>query len=266
MTAWCATTATRLRGPNTLLGVLLAVRLIGCSSGEPAGSRVPGDTGTVSDLGPEIDASPGIDSSAAADSSLTPDGDADDTDTASVDGTPAETGDAGTGSDGGCPSGQKFCAGSCVTVGPENGCGASSCEPCMLPLAIAECQAGACNIAMCTDSHFNDYNNIDADGCEATCFPGDDSALCKISGGTGTASCTVKYLCACEGAECRWGERCKSTGSTFVCSCNGGAACSAGQKCCPTGGCVDQTSDAMNCGGCGLKCGTGKSCIAGVCV
>lgn len=242
------------------------------------------------------DASPGIDSSSAEDSSLAPDGDAKDApsdgdaeDASTTDTSPADTGNGDTGtdaagsdaggsdagggdsgggdaaSDGGCPSGQKLCAGSCVTIGPENGCEASSCEPCMFQLASALCKAGACGIAQCDVPNFNDWNNILADGCEGTCYPGDDSH-CKIWGGTGTASCTVNYLCACEGTECLWGERCKTTGSTFVCSCNGGAACSAGQHCCPSGGCVDQTSDAMNCGGCGMKCGTGKSCVAGVCL
>lgn len=49
-------------------------------------------------------------------------------------------------------------------------------------------------------------------------------------------------------------------------SCESDAACEGGQTCCG-GECVDLSSDAMNCGACGIACGEGEKCsAAGYCI
>jgi hypothetical protein len=46
---------------------------------------------------------------------------------------------------------------------------------------------------------------------------------------------------------------------------NGGAGCADGQANCGAG-CIDITSDARNCGGCGVACAASENCYGGVCL
>lgn len=41
--------------------------------------------------------------------------------------------------------------------------------------------------------------------------------------------------------------------------------CASSHVCCAADGCVDQENDPFNCGGCGIECGEGESCLDGAC-
>lgn len=88
--------------------------------------------------------------------------------------------------------------------------------------------------------------------------------VCTNSGGA--MGCTNlagdRNNCGEIGNVCGEGETC--TGG--VCGCGStGASCGAGESCCE-GACIDTTSDAMNCGGCGMACGAqGPNCVDSTC-
>ncbi|HEX2730894.1 MAG TPA: hypothetical protein VHM70_04790 [Polyangiaceae bacterium] len=67
----------------------------------------------------------------------------------------------------GCDSDQKACDGHCVSrTDPEYGCGATSCQPCVLPNATSICDAEEhCAIAVCVESH-EDCDKVSSNGCE----------------------------------------------------------------------------------------------------
>ena len=72
--------------------------------------------------------------------------------------------------------------------------------------------------------------------------------------------------------ECDANASCTSDGSGYSCTCGGtytgnglSCSCQGGLTDC-NGACVDFSSDVNNCGGCGISCGPGGSCDAGVCI
>ncbi|MCE7892211.1 MAG: hypothetical protein DYH12_21335, partial [Sorangiineae bacterium PRO1] len=161
-------------------------------------------------------------------------------------------------------------------------CSGSSCAP--------TCNAGwgNCNESskLVPDDGCESNLNTDSSDCGAcgnvcssqgglvskfSCFSGacgcSTTAQCEASNGLSGVSCnTTSHLCVCAGTTCKLGEACIKSGPDAVCSCNGGAACSTGSLCCPGAGCVNPLTNLDNCGGCGRKCGAGKSCSNGQCV
>jgi len=106
-----------------------------------------------------------------------------------------------------------------------------------------------------------------ADGCTA------GQCSCR-----GALECRADQKC-CEGIGCRnvktdpsncgeCGKQC-FIGETCVdgeCGCGTGPGCAENEACC-SGVCTDITSDAMNCGGCGMVCqDNGPDCVARQCM
>ncbi len=135
---------------------------------------------------------------------------------------------------------------------------------------------GACGptLNLCAGSCVSRLNPNNCGGCDNDCTQQggglacvDGTCGCRKSGDCGTGasvSCDATVSrCNC-GTLCRAGETCRSSGG---CGCNGNAACGANETCCQTpAGCRNLTSDADNCGGCGLACAAGQRCDAGSCV
>jgi len=134
----------------------------------------------------------------------------------------------------GCPDGRKSCGGACVSLDdPSTGCGAPSCAPCAIPHGTAKCAGGACATAEC-EAGRADCNGNASDGCEVDVTT--DPKHC----GACTTACGASQVCGPNG--------CASTcpGSLVACS----------------GGCVDLTSNADNCGTCGNKCSAPANGVA----
>ena len=105
-------------------------------------------------------------------------------------------------------------------------------------------------------------------------------SLFGFGGATLGAVCIVLALTGCEtggesqettpgcnkNADCVEGGVCQD--GTCVGDCSTGQPCAAGQSCCDRG-CVDTTTDASSCGGCGLSCSTNNipapTCVEGAC-
>jgi hypothetical protein len=67
---------------------------------------------------------------------------------------------------------------------------------------------------------------------------------------------------ACDGGLCNGVSECGPGHAGSFCNLDAGLSF----LCCPGVGCLDSAFDATNCGACGVACGSGKSCDAGVCV
>ena len=97
----------------------------------------------------------------------------------------------------------------------------------------------------------------------------------------GTA-CNDGLDCTCDATHADSSGNCTSTGAndacrSYVCASDyfktcpctnpGDRACAPGSTCCGSsnGGCVNLQTDVHHCGGCGIDCGTGGSCINGQC-
>ncbi len=104
--------------------------------------------------------------------------------------------------------------------------------------------------------------------CGTTCSGA--TPVCDNNAG-GCGECNVD-------ADCVGFAACGATGCTcadHLCAatpvvgpppaCNGGPACVTGEVCCPVMGCVDTTSDPLNCNGCGLPCAEAQVCLASAC-
>ena len=186
-----------------------------------------------------------------------------------------------------------------TTNDPKN-CGACNANCANLPHAVAGCASGACAIGSCAQG-FADCNKMNIDGCEAQLDS--DPANC---GGCGKAcpappnvvtSCTNSVCglggCVNNFADCdnNAGNGCEANLMADAKSCGGcgmacpgvpngapgcvmGACgvgqCNAGFADCdkmPANGCeLAVSGDVNNCGGCGVVCPMGKSCVGGACV
>ncbi|MBI4701568.1 MAG: hypothetical protein HY744_10470 [Deltaproteobacteria bacterium] len=125
-------------------------------------------------------------------------------------------------------------------------CGACGAACASIDHGTRTCKSGSCEIASC-DPGYDDCNKKLPDGCEINLAA--DLANC----GACNNACPVPAhaAAACKGGVCGLG------------------ACDAGYANCdgkPDNGCEQKTGDdPNNCGGCGIKCGSG-SCAGGLCV
>ncbi|MBK7863074.1 MAG: hypothetical protein IPJ65_31585 [Archangiaceae bacterium] len=168
----------------------------------------------------------------------------------------------------GCPSG---------TVCENNKCLPLTCAPgssgaaCGFGRGVGASQyfttTGTCCNGACVDFK-QDPQNCAA--CGASCTSG----LCvtgSVSGGPGGSSCLEQPASTCP-LSCPPDMFCTTGGcKSRSCSFSGGSCLSSsGQTgtCCSQGfsnTCVNPLNDVDNCGGCGISCGPGATCTAGVC-
>ena len=208
-------------------------------------------------------------------------------------GSPVCSGSAGDGGTGfacssGCPSATPtLCGGSCVDL-TSNAQHCASCPNACPTIAngqpaCANSTCGfTCNSAFhsCGGACYADTDVAHCGGACATCSaPANGTPAC--AGGSCTFSCNANYSpcgAACfnlsnDIAHCgSCGTPCSLPNATA--SCVGGAcnvaACTAGHANCDNvaaNGCETNTTvDNANCGGCGVACAGGKSCVGGSCV
>jgi hypothetical protein len=175
------------------------------------------------------------------------------------------------------------------TTAPETGCRGTSCEPCQTANASAKCDVqGACAVDQCNAGHA-DCNGDSSDGCESDLqndptHCGDCATDCIASQGTGfvcksgvctanecvpptTADCDNDKTNGCEVDISSDAQNCGYCGNACALS-HASNSCVQG-KCAVTGcapayqdcdgqpanGCeVNVSSDAANCGACGVTC------------
>lgn len=127
----------------------------------------------------------------------------------------------------------------------------------------AVCSNSACSCAATTP---NDCGS----SCEQCC----GNADCIDPNACTTDTCNAG---SCVHTNCAPGSKCCANGCFECCvdnDCTGGQVCSGNQCVMPTcsgtqtlcnGVCVDTSTSAQNCGGCGLGCGIGRSCSSSKC-
>ncbi len=184
-------------------------------------------------------------------------------------GTGADNPDGGGGADGGqtggaggvagntCFPGSKVCPDEkgepvCLSDNtPDKGCGASSCEPCLLPNATAKCaQDGSCAIDKCDDG-FEDCDQNPVTGCETNLVF--DPTHCGSCGNDCIATRGNNWIC--EAGQCAVTDCVPPT--TGNCDQNKQNGCE-----------VDLQTDPQNCGFCTNSCNAANAntgCSAGKC-
>ena len=144
------------------------------------------------------------------------------------------------------------------------------------------CSRGGVRLAYGADDNHDGLLAVtEDDGAVLVCSP--DCGAYQCGGACGV--CGVGYACGaglcgdvneCEAPEpaCGANAACSNTPGAFSCAClNGyegdGRVCTLIPTCtglvCDTG-CVQPAEDVENCGACGIQCGTGQACVAGVCL
>jgi hypothetical protein len=165
---------------------------------------------------------------------------------------------------------------SCVDVQTDpNDCGdcGNSCAPALH--AQPSCDKGVCGTTCNAGYTACDGVCVDLNGDAAHC------GTCKNACDAGKA-CTAG-TCACAAGTHDCGGACASSAATATCgtSCTactappGGSVRCDGTKCVPGclgtanlcgGACVDEQIDGANCGACGMRCATPRTCQAGKCL
>lgn len=146
-----------------------------------------------------------------------------------------------------CGANQKLCTDKCVrTDDPKTGCGSTTCIPCTLAQANANCSNGRCAIAGCLGG-YRDCNLNPDDGCEIDIDHDPDHC-----GSCSAAPCIVANATP----DC-------AAGRCAVRACNAGFG-----DCNQMGvdGCETnlQTSSA-HCSKCNTPCPSGAACVGGRC-
>ncbi|MBX7194396.1 MAG: hypothetical protein K1X94_20240 [Sandaracinaceae bacterium] len=161
------------------------------------------------------------------------------------------------------------------------------------------CSGGTCRLGGC-DPGYDNCDGRDDNGCETPLNTLSNCGRCgETCSGTTNATeiCNASLTCdysSCDGGflDCGGGRvnGCETAFSTSNCgtcgtvcgpreSCNGtgdcqcgtgpsagsGEACTGGTPDCCTNACVNLQTDVNNCGGCGVRCGAGETCMAGSC-
>ena len=186
-----------------------------------------------------------------------------------------------------CPAGATCVNGACTF--PDAACAnKANGDVCTVTNGTGVCTNGQCLVATC-NAGFADCNGNRADGCETNtlsdaqncgaCLHSCAAGQTCVNGVCTTTSCppgqvlcnglciTANSITNCGGC----GIVCTFPNATAACvngvcaiaTCNPGFANCDGQV---ANGCEINTNvDARNCGGCGIVCPTGQSCIGGVC-
>ncbi len=146
-----------------------------------------------------------------------------------------------------CPTGQKDCAGTCVSVtDPKTGCGEQACGACAgRTNGTAICVDQKCANGPC-DQGFADCDGVPGNGCETELAS--DKANCGACdapcSAANTASTCVSAACTVQSCTSPWEN------------CDGNAA----------NGCeADTKASDANCGGCGAACKADEHCYQGKC-
>jgi hypothetical protein len=187
-----------------------------------------------------------------------------------------------------CTGGETCCMDGCTNTNTDpnncktcgNLCGTG--QTCVKGTCPSCTMGETCCMSGCSDTS-TDPNNCGkcgrACGPDSTCAGGSCQSAFTCNGGP--ACPTSEQCCAsgcidttsdpnnCKscGTVCPLGDKCIDSVCTPSTECNTGPACTTGLSCCPSPtGCVDESSDPNNCGGCGVPCALPNTCTDGVCV
>jgi hypothetical protein len=139
----------------------------------------------------------------------------------------------------GCPTGTKFCGGSCVEPTPEVGCARAGCLACFLNHATPLCSAtGECVIGAC-HSGWDNCDGNSSNGCEVD----------KRQNVNHCGMCNNRCLVPNAVPDC-------ANGVCAVLSCNPGWG-----DCTGAPGCETDLSRNQTCGSCDTACPSGQSCV-----
>jgi hypothetical protein len=142
-----------------------------------------------------------------------------------------------------------------ITSDPNN------CGGCGISCGGGTCSNGACSTtqAPCSKGHAGQYCNLDA-GTQFACCPGggctDTTTDPKNCGRCGSVCDTGL---SCVGAKCV-ALTCTASTQNSYCEDDAGTL----GECCGTA-CVHEGRDPNNCGGCGITCVSGETCVSGDC-
>jgi hypothetical protein len=184
-----------------------------------------------------------------------------------------------------CPAGEIRCGsapGACVNPASS----AANCGACNHDCGLGTCSAGACDctgFSTCGAAPHETCVDLQADrancgACGATCKAGQACVAGSCQCLAGYTDCTGGSPSACfnlaqdeahcgtscPGSACATGATCTPTSTGAL---TGTCLCPAGQIACgtPPGACVTPSTDAANCGACGVRCAVGASCVGGTC-
>ena len=154
------------------------------------------------------------------------------------------SGDGGVGTDGSADG----------TLGPPPGMDATD------ETLLASCGNGTCDPGESCETCAGDCGDCPATCPNGECDPGESCSICPSDCGPCPDVC----------GGCPTGQQCiDGPGGPFCTACDPTNCAAYGVGCCPSNApaaeCTNWFTDPGNCGGCGVQCGAGQSCIAGAC-
>jgi hypothetical protein len=158
-----------------------------------------------------------------------------------------------TGPDVACDNGELCCGGTCALPG------SNECQGCLQTCpGGTDCCQGSC-VDLTSNADYCGSCTNDCTGGTPQCCGGQCEAN-DVDHCNGCAPCAPGELCCSTGCEANDAANCRSCGNS----------CTAGQTCCPNNpapmpACAFLQIDTLNCGGCGITCGTNQICDVGHC-